>query len=151
MIIYAVLAAVVIIADQLVKLLVVSHIGMGQTVRAIPSVLDFVYVKNTGAAFSIMSDMTWLLSVVSVLFCAAVAVYFVWKRPKSRLQCTALALMFAGALGNALDRIFRGYVVDFIRLAFVDFPVFNIADMAITIGAAVLIVYIILSEKKEKQ
>jgi signal peptidase II len=150
-IIYAVLAAAVVLADQFAKLLVVSRIDADRAICVIPKVIDFVYVKNTGAAFSIMADMTWLLAIVSVVFCAAVAVYFVRKQPKSRLQCTALTLMFSGAMGNALDRIFRGYVVDFIRTAFIDFPVFNIADMAITVGAAVLIIYIILSEKKEKR
>lgn len=151
MILYAVLAAAIIIADQLAKLAVVTKIGMAQTVRVIPNIFDFVYVKNTGAAFSILSNMTWLLSAISLLFCAGVVLLFIFQMPKNKFVCLSLSMMFAGALGNAIDRVFRGYVVDFIRLSFFDFPVFNIADISITLGAALLIISIILLDKKEKK
>lgn len=151
MILYIIIAVVLIAGDQLAKLCVAAKIGAQETVSVIPYILDFVYVKNTGAAFSIFSDMTWLLGALSLIFCIAVAVYIIWKKPTNRLLCAALTLMFAGAFGNAIDRIFRGYVIDFIRTVFVAFPVFNIADIAITVGAALLILYVILSDRQKKK
>ncbi len=147
--IYLILAALIVIADQAVKYLVVSHIALGETAFSILGLFSVTYVKNEGAAFSMMSGRVSALSVVSVLFCVGVVAYWIWKKPKNKLLCTSLALMFSGALGNAIDRIFRGFVVDFINAEFISFPVFNIADTAIVIGAALLVLYEILFDKKE--
>lgn len=147
--IYLILAALIVIADQAVKYLVVSHIALGETAFSILGLFSVTYVKNEGAAFSIMSGRVSALSVVSVIFCIGVIAYWIWKKPKNKLLCTSLALMFSGALGNAIDRIFRGFVVDFINAEFISFPVFNIADTAIVIGAALLVLYEILFDKKE--
>ena len=147
--IYLILAALIVIADQAVKYLVVSHIALGETAFSVLGLFSVTYVKNEGAAFSIMSGRVSALSVVSVLFCVGVVAYWIWKKPKNKLLCTSLALMFSGALGNAIDRIFRDFVVDFINAEFISFPVFNIADMAIVIGAALLVLYEILFDKKE--
>ncbi len=147
--IYLILAALVVIADQAVKYLVVSHIALGETAFSVLGLFSITYVKNEGAAFSIMSGKVSVLSVVSVIFCIGVIAYWIWKKPKNKLLCTSLALMFSGALGNAIDRILRGFVVDFINAEFISFPVFNIADMAIVIGAGLLVLYEILFDKKE--
>lgn len=147
--IYLILAALIVIADQAVKYLVVSHIALGETAFSILGLFSVTYVKNEGAAFSMMSGKVSVLSVVSVIFCIGVTAYWIWKKPKNKLLCTSLALMFSGALGNAIDRIFRDFVVDFINAEFISFPVFNIADMAIVIGAALLVLYEILFDKKE--
>ena len=74
-------------------------------------------------------------------------VYWLLKKPGHPLLCTSVTMMFAGALGNAIDRIFRGFVVDYISLAFMDFPVFNIADIAITVGAVLLVVFVMFFDK----
>ena len=95
-----------------------------------------------------MSGWLGLLSLVSIAFCIAVIVYFIVKKPTNRLLCISLAMMFAGALGNAWDRIFYGYVIDFIQTSFIDFPVFNIADIGITVGAALVVLYTIIFDKK---
>lgn len=151
MLLWTVLAIAIVLADQISKILVVQNISAVDTIHVIPHLFDFVYVRNTGAAFSFLADNTVLLSVVSVIFCAGVVVYWVYKKPNSRLLKTALTLLFAGAFGNAVDRIFRGYVIDFISTSFIKFPVFNIADIAIVAGAALLIVYFILSDGKEEK
>lgn len=148
-IICALAAAVIIAGDRLSKLWVTANAQVGETIARLP-LFNITYVRNEGAAFSILSGRLGVLSVISVLFCIGVIAYFVIKRPKHKLWCTALALMFAGALGNAWDRIFYGYVVDFIETAFIDFPVFNIADMAITIGAALMVVYAIFFDGDTK-
>lgn len=147
--IYLILAALIVIADQAVKYLVVSHIALGETAFSVLKLFSITYVKNEGAAFSMMSGKVSALSVVSVLFCVGVIVYWIWKKPTNKMLCTAVELMFSGALGNAIDRISRGFVVDFIKAEFISFPVFNIADMAIVIGAVLLVLYEMLFDKKE--
>ena len=88
-----------------------------------------------------------ILGIVSALFCAAVIAYWIIKKPKHPLLCTSISMIFAGALGNAIDRLARGFVVDYIDVAFINFPVFNIADMAIVIGAGLFILYEILYDR----
>lgn len=153
MLFFSILAAIIVGLDQLTKYLVVHKIPFGTDIPVIPGVIDFTYVKNPGAAFSMLENHTWLLSIISVVFCLVIAVYFVIKKPQSKLLKTALVMVFAGALGNAIDRIFVGSVVDFIETVFIDFPVFNVADISVCIGAALLVIYVLFfdtDKKKEK-
>lgn len=150
MIVWSVIAVLIVILDQISKLLVVQHIGVYDSIPVIPGLFEFVYVKNTGAAFSIMNHMTWLLGLISVVFCVLVVVYVLKKKPQSKWYLLSLTLLFGGALGNGIDRIFRGYVVDFIKTSFIDFPVFNVADIAITTGAVMLIIYVMKSDGKNE-
>lgn len=149
MLIWIMIAAAVVAVDQLAKLLVMTNLKATDIVHVIPGLFDFVYVKNTGAAFSILSGNTALLAVISVVFCIGVAFYWIKTKPKARMFRLSLTLLFAGALGNAIDRIFRGFVVDFISTAFMQFPVFNIADIAITVGATILVIYLLFFDKEE--
>lgn len=148
-IIWLIIAAVITGADQLVKWLVSSAADVGETIASIPLV-DIMYVQNRGAAFSLLSGKVSLLTIISVVFCAAAVIYWIKKKPTHLVMQTSITLMFAGALGNAIDRFVYGFVVDFIRVTFIDFPVFNIADIAITVGAALLIVYEIWFDKEDK-
>ncbi|MBO5060852.1 MAG: signal peptidase II [Clostridia bacterium] len=149
MLVWIIIAAAVVGIDQLAKVLVAANLSATDCIHVIPGLFDFVYVKNTGAAFSILSDNTALLGVISVFFCIGVIVYWYMMKPKHKLLRLSVTLLFAGALGNAIDRIFRGFVVDFISTAFMTFPVFNIADIAITVGAALLIIYLLFFDKSE--
>lgn len=151
MILWLILALLTVGGDQLTKYLVVTNIGGSDTVTAIPGVIDFVYVQNTGAAFSILSNSIELLSVISSIFCIGVVAYMITQRPKHKLLITSLGLLFGGAAGNVIDRIFRGYVVDFIETTFIRFPVFNVADVAITIGAILLVIYFLFFDRKEME
>lgn len=135
-------------ADQLSKLLIAANFGVSDRLAVIPGVIDFVYVENTGAAFSLLSSHTWLLGVVSALFCAAIAAYMAKMKFTDKRYVIIGGMLLGGALGNGIDRIFRGYVLDFIEFAFVRFPVFNIADIAITVGAALLVGLVILQKEK---
>lgn len=148
--IYFIIALAIIAADRLAKGAVASSAKVGETIASVPGV-EIIYVKNTGAAFSFMSGRVSLLAIVSIVFCIAAVVYWIVKKPRHYVMCTAVAMMFAGALGNAIDRISLGFVIDFIRVTFIDFPVFNIADIAITSGAALLIIYEIFFDRPEKQ
>ena len=147
--IWLIISILIIIADQLVKYFVASGMSVGDTAFSVLNLFDITYVQNQGAAFSILSGKLSVLSLVSVVFCVGVIVYWIKKKPTHPLLCTALTMMFAGAFGNAIDRIFRGFVVDYIQTTFITFPVFNIADIGITVGAALLVLYVILFDKED--
>lgn len=142
-------AIAIIAADQLVKYLVASAANVGDTIASLPLV-DIEYVQNRGAAFSLLSGKVSFLTVVSVAFCIAAVIYWIKKKPSHPVMQLSIALMFSGALGNAIDRAVRGFVIDFIRVTFIDFPVFNIADIAITAGAVLLVIYEIWLDKPER-
>ena len=154
MLLWSLLSIVIIILDQVTKAWVVSSIGLTESIKIIPGILDFVYVKNTGAAFSILAQREYgiiILSAVSIIFCAAVIWYILKKKPTSKLLLLSLSLMVEGAAGNVLDRIARGFVVDFIEVQFINFPVFNVADIAITVGAVLIIIYEIFFDRTKKE
>ena len=148
--IWLIISILIIIADQLVKYFVAAGMSVGDTAFSVLNLFDITYVQNQGAAFSILSGKLSVLSLISVVFCVGVIVYWIKKKPTHPLLCTALTMMFAGAFGNAIDRIFRGFVVDYIQTTFITFPVFNIADIGITVGAALLVLYVILFDKEDK-
>ena len=153
MLLWSLLVLVIVALDQFTKYWVVANIGLTDSIKIIPGIFDFVYVKNTGAAFSFLSQKTYgivFLSAISIIFCVGVICFIIKKKPQNKLLLTSLGLMFSGALGNLIDRIIRGFVVDFIETTFVSFPVFNIADVSITIGAILLIIYVMFFDKENK-
>ena len=151
MILWFLLAAVIIVADQALKIIVSSNMELFESFEAIPRLFNITYVQNKGAAFSIMSNYTWVLSLLSVIFCVAILTYIIFKKPENKLFMLSLIMVFAGALGNAIDRIALGYVVDFIETAFIDFPIFNLADISITVGAVLLVIYEIFFDRQENK
>ncbi len=130
--------------DQLTKYLVVSNLPYGGHAPGLEGLFHFTYVKNYGAAFSSFQGQRWLFILVFVAF-TGLLIWFLVKKslPFTRLELWFLAAAFAGGLGNILDRIFRGYVVDMIVLDFIPFPVFNVADCFITCGAILLLIHLI--------
>ena len=143
--IWMVLAAVgIVAADQLSKLWVLENIPLFSKMEAVPGLFHLTYVQNTGAAFSALEGMRWLFVVIFVLFTAAVF----WEFSKKRLPFTAferwcIAAIYAGGLGNVIDRVRFGYVVDMIAVDFVNFPVFNVADCFVTCGCFLLMFHLI--------
>ena len=138
---FAVLGAVwVVIVDRHVKQLIVAHLALGGTAPLLPGLFRLERVHNYGAAWSSFSGARWLL--VAVTAAALLALGFLAvKRVKRPLGVWALWLIIGGGAGNLVDRVARGYVVDMIAAEFVDFPVFNIADIFVTCGAAAAAVY----------
>lgn len=132
------LGAVILVFDQLSKFAVRSA-GASLAVTLIPGVIDLRYVQNTGAAFSFGEGHGLAFVVLAVVVVVAVAFYIVRTPEISKAECAGLAAVCAGALGNAIDRVAFGYVTDFIATTFIDFPVFNVADIAITCGVAVAV------------
>lgn len=138
--IFAFIVAAWLLADQATKAFCESF-GVG-TVIAGPffGVFDLVLVHNTGAAWGMFGDMTLVLAVLSLVVCAAAVLYlFLFVPDSSALCAVGLSLVVAGGLGNAMDRFVNMYVIDFIRPVFVDFPVFNIADIGVTCGCVLFV------------
>lgn len=149
--IWQIAAVVGIVAlDRAVKLYILQNCRTGEVFGGIPYVADFLYVKNTGAAFSVLSNNTALLAVISILFLIAIIVYKIIRKPQHFMENLALVLFFAGGLGNAIDRIQYKFVVDFIDIKWFDFPVFNIADIAVVGGAIAAIIFVLFFDKDKK-
>ncbi len=144
-----VVAIAVLVLDQVSKYLIINNFTLTQSVPVIPGVIHFTYIHNTGAAFGILKDQSWILLGVTIAV-MIVCVGAVFKNLyKSQLVHWAIMLVLSGGIGNMIDRVFRhGNVVDFIEFAFIRFPVFNVADIAVCVGVGILILYFILDTFK---
>ncbi|ALV21225.1 MAG: signal peptidase II [Carnobacterium sp.] len=151
MFLYYVLAAVIIGVDQWTKYLTVAHIDLYEVVEVIPGVLSWMYIRNTGAAWSILEGKMWFFYLVTIVVVGVVVVYLQKYGKNSRLLSIALAFILAGSIGNFIDRLRVEYVIDMVRLEFINFPIFNVADMALSIGVVLMILYVFLDEKKQKK
>lgn len=150
---YAILAAVLVALDQLVKYLVVQNIPLGEHVPFLPCILDLTYVQNTGAAFSLFSDHTWILTIISAAVSAVILVMLLKKVFTHPFGAASLSVVLAGAVGNLIDRAFFGYVTDMFNLLFMRFAVFNVADICVVCGGIAFCIYFLFFydklEKKE--
>lgn len=147
---YAILTAALVALDQIVKHLVRANIPELGSVPFLPGVMDLTYFKNTGAGFSILTGHTWFLTAVSAVLSVLIALALwrgFFRRTSGKL---ALALMLAGAVGNLIDRAAFGYVTDMFRTLFMNFPVFNVADICVVIGGiGAAAYYLFLYDKTE--
>ena len=140
-----------ILLDQVTKLLALQNLKGQNPVTLIPDVFQLLYVENRGAAFGILQNRQWVFLIITVIVLAAL----VWALPKIPQErhflplTLCLCFIGAGAVGNMIDRIFRGYVVDFFYFKLIDFPVFNVADIYVTTAAVILIVLIVFLYKEE--
>lgn len=144
------LSAAIVLIDQLLKLLVVSNMQVGDQITAIPYLLDIIYVRNPGAALGILADQRWFfITATSVV--SAVFVYMVAKNViKSKLFTVSAILIIGGGIGNLIDRILLGYVVDFLQLSFFP-PVCNFADYCISIGTVLLMIFVLFFSNMTKK
>ena len=133
------------IAADLLTKLTASKLGSREVVL-IPGVLSLSYIENHGAAFGIMQGRQWLLIVISAVIIAAAVVFCIRRIRDTRYRYLRVLTVFlvAGALGNMIDRIMLGYVRDFIYFKLIDFPVFNVADIYVTVSAVLILIWIIL-------
>ena len=147
--IFMILAVSGIVAlDQWTKFLVVDQIPLHGHVDAIPGLFHLTYVQNTGAAFSLFEGMQWLFALIFILFTALILWdYFKKSMPFSQFERWMIVAVYGGGLGNMIDRLRLGYVVDMIRVDFMEFPVFNVADCFITSGCIALIASLVLFNK----
>jgi len=145
---YFLFVGVLLVLDQVSKSWVAAKIGLYDTIRVIPGFFNLTHVRNKGAIFGVFNHLrgntvALLLTVLSIVAFVLILVYFFKTPPEQKLARFTLALVMAGALGNQIDRIFRGTVIDFLEFHFKRFywPTFNLADSCVSIGA-VLLIYI---------
>ena len=147
--------AVLVAVDQIIKLLVIEYLEPIGSLPLIDGFIQLNYAENTGAAFGSFSGYTWILSVFTLVVIVAGLVYLLSGKLKMSVDYVCVTLMLAGGLGNLIDRVFRGFVVDYIEPLFIDFAIFNFADILVTCSAVVLVVWMIYGickdAKKEKE
>ncbi len=153
MALYFILITALVGVDQLVKYLVRANIPLHGSVDFIPHIMDLTYVKNTGMAFSLLSGHTWLLALLSAVVTMLLILLLVKRVVTHPLGKLSLAVVIAGAIGNLIDRLAFGFVTDMFRTLFIDFAVFNVADICVVLGGSTLCAYFLFifdrCEKKE--
>ena len=148
MIVYAAAFLLLLAADQGLKYWVVQHLDLYASAPLLPGVVELKYIQNTGGGWSILSGHTWLLSLLTALILAAVAVLLargIVRHPVGRWGCV---LLLAGGLGNLIDRLRLGYVVDMFNFQFMSYPVFNVADICVVCGMVLAAVYYLFFYEK---
>lgn len=135
--------AVLTAADQIIKFFAEKGLANSAEIVVIDKFLSWDYVQNTGAAFGSFSQSTTLLSIITGIIILAGIAAIITKKIKGGFLLTISVMIIAGGLGNLIDRLLKGYVVDFIKVLFIDFPVFNFADILVTCGAFMLLGYLI--------
>ena len=131
-------------ADQAVKLYVTSHLALYESAPLLPGFLELFYIQNTGGGFSILTNHTQLLTVLTAALMAVIAVLLVKKVFSHPLAMWTLTLILGGGLGNLIDRVRLGYVVDMFNFQFVSYPVFNVADILVVCGTIGFAAYYLL-------
>jgi len=145
-------SALLIGLDQLFKFWAVQSLAPVGSVPVIPHLLDFTYVENYGAAFGILQEKRFLLVALTGAILAGVIYLLLTQRIKGKFLVFSTALILAGGVGNLIDRIFRGFVVDYLDVSpLFSFPVFNFADCCVVIGTCILVLYILFLEEREKK
>ena len=145
-IISLVIIALGIIADQLFKGWVVQNIPLAGVKPFVPAIMSLTHLRNDGAAWSSFAGQQWFFMVITPII-VLIAAYFLWKKIHQNWYFISLSLVIAGALGNFIDRIHQGYVVDMFQTDFMNFPIFNIADILLSVGFVVLFIAIILDKE----
>ncbi len=145
------LLSIVLILDQIIKLLVMKLLNENQIISVIPNFFSLTYVKNTGAAFSILEGKLSLLIIISVMFITIIHEYIKKEENIPKLSLISYGLILGGVFGNLLDRIIHQAVTDYLSFHLFNyyFPIFNLADICITCGIFLLIIETFLEKKKE--
>lgn len=146
----ALLLVIVLLIDRLTKALALRFLAPHGVKPALPGLLSWAYVENRGMAFGMAGGMVWLLILLTAALIALLAVYLFRHPDDPALVRIGLWLMIGGGLGNLYDRIAYGFVVDFIRLDFIDFPVFNFADICVCAGVGLVALACLTAEGRKK-
>lgn len=147
---FYILIILIVIGDQLTKWQIQEFMVLNQSIPVWEGIFSITYIHNTGAAFSMLAGKTQLLALFQILIIGIVLGYVVWKGKGAHpLLKLSLAMIVAGGIGNLIDRLLRGYVVDFLDFHF--WPIFNVADIGVTAGCILLAGYVFFIEGKEKR
>ena len=145
----ALFVALITVLDQITKAMTVANIPLYEEIAVIDGFFHFTYIRNTGAAFSSFEGMQWLFVLIFTVLTIAIIYEMVKKTmPFTKLEWWCIAAIYGGGLGNMIDRVRLGYVVDMIEVEFIKFPVFNVADCFITCGCIVMLISLVLFNKE---
>lgn len=149
MLFFSLFVAAIVVADQVCKYLTVANIALGEALPFLPGLLEFRYVQNTGAAFSSFEGQQWLFALIFLVFTGILLYEFKHDSMHfTTFERWCIAAIYGGGLGNMIDRVRMGYVVDMIATTFIDFPVFNVADCFITCGCILLMVHLVFFNRE---
>lgn len=144
------ITSIVLMLDQFIKIIINKKMELYNQIKIIPNFFSLFYVRNTGAAFSILEDNTILLTIISVIFIVILDRLIKKEKTFTKLQTISLGMIMGGIFGNLIDRIIHHAVIDYLsfKIFSYEFPVFNLADIGITVGVAILILSMILERGK---
>ena len=148
------LSLLVALIDYIIKILVMNNLKPIGSLTVIPGLFSLTYVENKGAAFGMLSNARWVFILFTIIVIIALCYVVIKKKNDSKLFNAAAVLIIGGGIGNLIDRIFYGYVVDYLSVSFFP-PVCNFADYCVTVGAGLMVIYLIfftdIFEKKDKK
>ena len=147
MILWCIIIAALVIFDQVTKLLVAGNMALHESIPVIPKLFSITYIHNYGAAWGLFSEHRWVFLIITAAAIIVMPIILYRYRKLHFLFGFSLSMILAGAIGNMIDRVFLGYVVDFIEATFIDFPIFNVADICVTVGAFLMAFYLIFLDK----
>ena len=150
MLLFFLVTAGVILLDQVTKILALQYLAPAGSYPLWENVLHLTYVENTGAAFGLLQDHRWVFLVISTVALSGMIVYMFLNKTKHPLETTAVAFIVGGGIGNMIDRLARGFVVDFVDVKCIPYwkYIFNVADIFVCVGCGLFILYILLFEAK---
>ncbi len=148
---FSIISLLLVALDQISKFATLKYLKPVFSIEVIKDILSFTYVENRGAAFGILQNARFVFIVFTIIAIAVLIWYKYKHRPQGILINTSLCLVLSGAVGNMIDRIFRGFVVDMIEVTFIDYPVFNVADCFVVVGTILMIIYILFVYKEPKK
>lgn len=153
MFVFFLIMAGVILLDQITKILALQYLAPVGSFPLWENVLHLTYVENTGAAFGMLKDQRWVFLVISTVALSGMIVYMFFNKTKHPLETTAVAFIVGGGIGNMIDRIARGFVVDFVDVKCIPLwkYIFNVADIFVCVGCGLFILYVILFEARAKK
>ena len=148
---YFLISALLVGLDQWSKYLTVQNISLGETKEFIPGFLSLTHLRNTGAAWSLLEGKMIFFYVITVIVSVVIIYLLIKNYKKSIWYSVGLSFVLAGAIGNFIDRVRLGYVVDMLQTDFMNFPIFNVADSTLVVGVICIFIYLILDEKAAKE
>ncbi|WP_033591983.1 signal peptidase II [Enterococcus faecalis] len=151
LVVYFLISALLVGLDQWSKYFTVQNISLGETKEFIPGFLSLTHLRNTGAAWSLLEGKMIFFYVITVIVSVVIIYLLIKNYKKSIWYSVGLSFVLAGAIGNFIDRVRLGYVVDMLQTDFMNFPIFNVADSTLVVGVICIFIYLILDEKAAKE
>lgn len=147
MFLYLIITIILVTIDQITKYLTVQNLALFEVKEMIPNFLSLTYIQNSGAAWSVLEGKMWFFYIITLIVIVFLLYYLYTEGRQNKIFGVILSVILAGTIGNFIDRLLYQYVIDMIKLEFISFPIFNVADSLLTIGVAALLFYTIYEEK----